>query len=130
MCECAIESKRMTNVLVRFYNIIIENEYFPQRWLNMLDVMISKAKGMFLGKLRIITLIEADLQCIMRKHLGDEIEEKIENDEQFSKANYRSRKNYSIESALLEKRLMFDNGLMSGNNAIYAMTDLQSYYDR
>ena len=86
--------------------------------------MISKGKGIFLGKLRIITLIEADLQCIMRTYLGDEIEEKIENDEQFSKANYRSRKNYLIESALLEKRLMFDNGLMLGNNAIYAITDL------
>ena len=41
----------------------------------MLDVMIGKGKGMVLGKLRIITLIEAYLQFIMRIYLGDEDQE-------------------------------------------------------
>ena len=91
--------------------------------------MISKGKGMVLGKLRIITLIEADLQYIMRIFLGDEEEEKIEKDDRFSKTNYGSRKNYSIESALLEKRVIFDNSMMSGNPTIYTITDLQSCYD-
>ena len=64
--KCALDSDRMTAVLVIFYNILLKNEYFPKHWLNILDVMIGKGKGMILGKLRIITLIEADLQYIMR----------------------------------------------------------------
>ena len=39
--------------------------------------MIRKGKGLVLGKLRIITLIKADLQFIMRIFLGNDIEEMI-----------------------------------------------------
>ena len=92
--------------------------------------MIGKGKGMLLGKLRIIALIEADLQHVVRMHLGDDEEETIENDCRFSKANYGSRRNYSIETALLEKRLIFDNSLLSGKETIYTITDLQACYDR
>ena len=128
--KCALMSERMTSILVSFYNLIIKRGYFPKRWLDILDVMIGKGKGMLLGKLRIITLIEADLQYLMRIYLGDEDEEIIENDSCFSKANYGSRRNYSIETALLEKRLIFDNSMISGKETIYTITDLQACYDR
>ena len=91
--------------------------------------MIGKGKGLVLGKLRIITLIEANLQFIMRIFLGDDIEEMIEDDNRFSKANYGSRKNYSIESALLEKRLIFDSIILTCKLTIYNLTDLKSCYD-
>ena len=68
---------------------------------------------MVIGKLRIIILIEADLQYIIRIYLGDEEEEMIESDNRFLKANYGLRKNYSIKIAILEKRLTFDNSLLS-----------------
>jgi len=66
----------------------------------------------------------------MKIYLGDKNEELIERDSRFSKANYGSRKNYSIESALLEKRLIFDNSMLSGKETIYTLIDLQSCYDR
>jgi len=46
-------------MLVKFYNIIINECYYPERWLNILDVMIEK-------ELQIIQLIEADLQLLIR----------------------------------------------------------------
>ena len=52
-------------------------------------------------------------------------EELIESDSRFSKANYGSRKNYSIESVLLKKQLVFDNSMLLGKEQIYAVTDLQ-----
>ena len=76
-------------------------------------MIIEKGKGPVLGKLRNITLIEGDLQMMMRHHLYSENEEMIEAGAQFSKVNYRSRKNFSIETALLEKRLIFDNSLIT-----------------
>ena len=54
--------------------------------------MISKGKGMALGKLLIITLIEDDSQHTMRIFLGKEVEEMIENDSRFSTTNNGSRK--------------------------------------
>ena len=64
-------------------------------------------------KLCIITLITADLQYIMQIYLGGDDQEMIEKDKRFSKANYGSRKNYAIESAILEKMLAMDNSILS-----------------
>ena len=120
----------MTDVLVAVMNLFIRESHYPKRWLNQTDVSLEKGCGPTLGKLRFITLAEADLQMGMRITLNSPNEELIENDKRFSKANYGSRKNYSIESAILEKRLIMDNSLNSLNHTIYNFTDLKSYYDR
>ena len=126
----ALGVERMTSILVAHYNIIIKNGCYPKRWLKILDAMLGKGKGWIIGKLRIITLIEADLQFIMRMFLGGDEKELIEEDNRFSKANYGSRKNYSIESAMLEKRLVIDNSLLSGEPTMCHLTDLKACYDR
>ena len=95
-----------------------------------MDAILGKGKGIILGKLRIITLIEADMQNIMRIYLNVGDEEWIESDVHFSKANYGSRKNYSIKTAILEKRLIFDSSLLTTKLNAYTLTDLQSYYDQ
>ena len=93
----------MTAILVAVMNLFIREMYYPKRWLNLTEVSLEKGKGLVLGKLRFITLIEGNLQIGMRILLDSEDEELIENDSRFSKANYGSRKNYSIESVILEK---------------------------
>lgn len=130
VCKCALGSERMTQILVSYSNMIIANRYCPTRWLKMLDAILGKGKGMIIGKLRTMTLIEADLQCIMRMHLDHDDEEKIESDDRFSKSNCGSRNNHSIETTILEKRLTFDNSPLSGKLAMCHLTDLQSCYDR
>ena len=62
--------------------------------------------------------------------LSSKDEELIEYDKRFSTANYGSRRNYSIESVILEKRLIIDNSLNTLNYTIYNFTDLKLYYDR
>jgi len=128
--KCALGSEQMSRILVKFYQIVIKNRYYLKRWEKIVDVILDKGKGMILGKLRTITLIEADLQYIMRIFLNDEKEERIETDRRVSKSNYGSRKNYSIETALLEKRLIMDNSMIKGQPTIYHLTDLKSCYDR
>ena len=66
----------------------------------------------------------------MRIYLSDESEELIESDKRFLKSNYGSRKNYLIETAILEKGLTFDSSLLSNKLIIYHLADLQSYHDR
>ena len=82
----------MTNILVEFYNMILREGYYPKRWLNLVDVTLEKGKGLIIGKLRIITLIECNLQILIRKNLRSESKELIEKDMGFLKANYISRK--------------------------------------
>jgi len=128
--KCTLGSERMIEILVTYYNILLKNGYYPKWWLKILDIMLGKGKGIILGKLRIIALIKVDLQYIIRIYLEDDEEEMIKLDERFSKSNYGSRKNYSIETAILEKRLTFDNSLLSSKLTIYHLTNLQSCYDR
>ena len=99
--KCALDSPRMTFVLVALLNIFIQRCYYPKRWLNQVDTSLEKGKGPILGKLRNITLIEGDLQIGMRISLNSEGEELIEDNTRFSKANFRSRRNYAITTALL-----------------------------
>ena len=83
--------------------MIIREGYYPQYWLNILNVSIEKGKGIIIGKLWNIQLIEADLQLLIRIYIGSKSEKMIEKDERLSKANYGLRKNYLVESVILEK---------------------------
>ena len=92
--------------------------------------MIEKGKGPVLGKLRTIQLIEADLKPIMRILVNIRNKRNIESDNRVSNRNYGSRPGHSIEDAILENRLFFDNSLVTGKHTIYATKDLQDFYDR
>ena len=106
--KCAMNCERMSKVLVRFCNMIMKHDHFPSRWLDVLDAMIEKGKRNKMNKLRATQTIKAYLQLIMRTFLGLRIAENYEHDDRTSKHNYGSRKGCSIDSASLEKRLIFD----------------------
>ena len=92
--------------------------------------MIEKGKGRVLGKLRKIQLIEADLQITMRIVINVRDKWNLESDDRVFNINYGSRPGCSIEDAILEKRLVFDNSLVIVNHTTYEMTDLKACYDR
>ena len=90
-------------MIAEYYNTLINNYYFPNQWLDILDVIIEKGARPILGKLCTIQLIEADLQLLIRVFISYRNQGKIENNNRISKCNYGSKCNYSIESAILEK---------------------------
>ena len=92
--------------------------------------MLKKGKGLILGKLRIIEIIKGDLQIIVRMYVGSRNDDNIKNDERLSKFNFGSRKQYSIESALLEKRLLYDTSKYNNEPTIHLLSDLEACYNR
>jgi len=66
----------------------------------------------------------------MRICINNRIRKKIEVDPRISKANYGSRANYSIENALLKKRIIYDYSTLLYQCTIYNITDLEAYYNR
>ena len=50
----SLASERFTNAIVEFYNIIISECHYLNRWLDILEVLIEKGHGPTLGKLRTI----------------------------------------------------------------------------
>jgi len=66
----------------------------------------------------------------MRIYIGGRNNESIEEDTRLSKFNYGSRANYSIETAILEKRLMYDVAVRDGRSMLYNISNLKACYDR
>ena len=54
----------------------------------------------------------------------------IKRDVRLSKFNYWSRRNYLIEEALLEKKLIYDSAMREESITAYTIIDLQVYYNR
>ena len=108
----------------------MKNRYYVSRWRKILDTIIEKGKGPILGKLRTIQLIEADLQLLMRIFFGIRCDGIIEKDERISKYNFGTRKGYSIENAILEKRLLIESNLFDQDQFVYTISDLEACYDR
>ena len=66
----------------------------------------------------------------MRIFIGGRANNAIESDSRVSKFNYGSRTNYSIDNAILEKRLMYDLALRDGSEMMHNISDLEACYDR
>ena len=54
----------------------------------------------------------------------------IEKDDRVLKSNYGSRPEYSIELAILYKRLIYNNSKIINEITVYNMTNLEAFYDR
>ena len=52
--KCTFLSNQITDILMKYYNIIIQKRFILSRWLKVLDDMLDKGKGLVLGKLRTI----------------------------------------------------------------------------
>ena len=66
----------------------------------------------------------------MRIFKGDWAEDKIENDERTSKLNHQSRRNCTINNAILEKWLMCDLSIRDSKLMIRNLLDLEACYNR
>ena len=54
VCNIMLESEKILEVLIWFFNIDIKEEIILERWKDILGAMIEKGKGLVLRKLRII----------------------------------------------------------------------------
>ena len=66
--ECALKSEYITMILVALYDILLREGHYLKRWMNLVDAAIEIEKGLDLGKLHMIMLIEEDLQIFMRRY--------------------------------------------------------------
>ena len=65
----------------------------------------------------------------MRVFLGQQNQGRIKYDMRLSKFNYSSRKGYSIEEIILEKRLLYNISIRDYYPIVHIITNLESCYD-
>ena len=128
--KCTINSTRMNIILMKYYNTIIKWRFYLKSWLKVLDIILDKGKGLVLGKLWIIQLIKADFQLLMKTFLQNRNNSNIKQNNNISKFNFGSRRHYSINDILLEKRLVYNTSMWIREKRIYMITDLVACYNR
>ena len=128
--KCLIHSDELTDLFIRFLNITIKNGHICKKWLDIVDVILEKRKGSRFDKIRIIQLIEGDLQLIMRILVSQRTSIHAETSPRLSKANYGNRKHYNIQTAILEKSLIHDLASVTHLPTIHYIDDRKSCYDR
>ena len=70
------------------------------------------------------------MQLIMRIFLGIRNKKLAENNYCLSEYNHSFRKGYSINKAILEKKLIYNSSIQIGKLIVYVVTDLSACYDR
>ena len=128
--KCLLTSEYLTNLYVRFLNLTIKNGHICKRWLDIVDVITEKGKGSRLHKLRIIQLIEGDLQLLIRILVTQRTAVNAEKSSRLSTANYGNRKNFNIQTAILEKTLIHNIANSTHQPTIHYIDDRKSCYDR
>lgn len=95
-----------------------------------METVLEKGKGPVLGKLRIIQLIEDDLQLAIRVLLTHRSSVNAEIFPRLSKQNFGNRKGYDINTAILQKKVIKD--LVNTKNLpfIHYIDDRKACYDR
>ena len=66
----------------------------------------------------------------MRIFIGYRIDDALEKNKWILKYNFSSRNEYSIDKAILEKRLLYNTSMFTRSNTVYTITNLEAYYDR
>ena len=70
------------------------------------------------------------MQILMRILINQRNKLQIEDNPRVAKCNYELRPHYSIEDALLKKRLMNDNSLLNRKRTVHNMIDLKLCYNQ
>ena len=81
--------------------------------MKILDIITEKGSSLVISKLRIIQLIEANLQLLMQVLIGSRNLNSLEIDPQILNCNHSLKKNYSIKLAISKKRLIHNKSMLS-----------------
>ena len=108
-----------------------EFNFTLDRWLHALQVLLEKIKGQpRQDKLRVIQLMEADLNMMLRIIFRRRLIHCSEDKQLFSPLQWGSRPNRSSQDAILMKRLTYD-GIRSGKKVgIIFNNDGKAAFDR
>ena len=85
--KLTVNNEEFMEVLMLFYNLVLQKGIVLERWRSAIDVKIEKGKGPILGKLRVIELIEGDSQALVRTYVGLRNDYNIKNDSRLSRFN-------------------------------------------
>ena len=80
----------------------MRNSYYPNRLSKIADATLEEGKGLVIEKLRTITLVEDNLQMLMRMYLNS-LEEELIKEEKIFKGKLQIQKKLFIRKSCVRK---------------------------
>ena len=126
--KCLSRSDYVVEAMAKLYTLVIKHRIVLPRWRKAIAVMLEKGKGPRIDKLRIIQLISADLQLLMRVIILPGAEA-VYHEKKLNESQY-ARKKTTVMSALVEKRLMIEQSKLTREDSMWVVSDMTACYDR
>ena len=120
-----------SSIIVKLINICKNNKLLLTRWLTILQIMICKRPGNFnLDSLRVIQILEADLNLYLRSIWGKCLVQNIIHHNQFPPEQFGNKPGCWGSSAPLLKVLSFNHIRLLRTDASVFNNDATQCYDR
>jgi hypothetical protein len=114
-----------------FINLAISNTIIFDRWKKVVNAMIAKIPGLpYITKLRVIHIIESDLNMTMGILWGRRLMQQGETLSQFGPEQSGARKNKQCQDVLVFKHLTYSILRLSKSHGATFDNDAKSCYDR
>ena len=129
--KALIQFPYTTRIIVSLINNCVANNYVLDHWKKVVQVMLCKIPGNFsIGKLRVIQLLEADLNMFLCLTWGKKLVRNAIKHSLFRAEQLGSCPGFAGSSAPLLKILSFDHIRILRANANIFNNDLSACYDR
>jgi hypothetical protein len=119
------------DVKTRLLNIAIKHCHIYPRWKRIINALIEKIPGLpLIGKLRVIHIIESDINLLMGIAWGRKLMWQGEDLQVFGEEQSGGRKGKRCQDVLLFKHLVYSILRLSKSNGSTFDNDAKSCYDR
>jgi hypothetical protein len=129
--KTAIKNDKLSELQAVSINITLNSGYSLKRWQKGLTVMLDKKKGVIkVNKLRVILLMEGDLNCANKTIFGKRMMEFTEEQNEILEECVGSRRNHQASDVSLNRCIFCDIARQKKCSAAICCVDLEQCYDR
>jgi len=118
-----ISNTKLEESIVHLIKLCFRHQHALKRWHNITCIMLKKGKGSRIDKLRIIQLIECDLQLVLKVVFQKQLMPKAENMGRLTYTQHGSRAGKDIATTQFEKRLLCDYSRLLRVPMVYIFVD-------
>ena len=129
--KMAAEIPMISKCLAKMISIPFQYCFAPKRWQRSIHFMLEKVQGTpRIDKLRIIQLIEADLNAMLKVKIGRQLMKMAEANGILGEEMHGGRKGRTTTDALITQRLVYDIARQEKSDLITLNLDATKCYDR
>ena len=129
--KAAALAPELLEIILLIINIPFKFGFVPKRWRNSVHLMLKKdPTHPHPSKMRIIQLLEADLNMYLKIIIGRRLSANAEKEKLLENDLHGGRKNHSAIDAVATQMLISQNALMERKNLITISLDASKCFDR